>query len=93
MTNLDGDDFRHPLDLQNTAMLRSFPGLELVAKNLLGGPGFEQALYLENIGAAIKVGPQQMSTIYGLLLEASECLDMEAPEIYVHQVRCCIALA
>lgn len=39
--NLASDDFRHPLDQQNTSMLRGVPGLELIAKNFLG-PAAEQ---------------------------------------------------
>jgi hypothetical protein len=85
-TNLDGDDFRHPLDQQNTGLLRSLPGLEAVAKAILGGPGFEQALYLENIGAAVKVGENQLPTIHRLLVEACEILNMDIPGLYVRQV-------
>ena len=33
---LKGEDFRHPLDQQNTSMLRSIPGLEVIAKSFLG---------------------------------------------------------
>jgi hypothetical protein len=83
---LDGDDFRHPLDQQNTALLRSLPGLEMVARAVLGGPGFEQALYLENIGAALRVGPDQLPTLHRLLLQATACLNMDPPELYVRQV-------
>lgn len=39
---LSSDDFRHPLDQQNTSLLRGLPGLELVAKTFLG-PVAEQA--------------------------------------------------
>lgn len=91
-TDLDGDDFRHPLDQQNTGMLRSLPGLEAVAKGILGGPGFEQALYLENIGAAVKVGENQLPSIHNLLLEACEILNIDTPGLYVRQV-CVHAIA
>lgn len=84
---LDGDDFRHPLDQQNTALLRSLPGLEMVARTVLGGPGFEEALYLENIGAALQVGPDQLPTLHRLHLQASSCLNMDPPALYVRQVR------
>jgi hypothetical protein len=30
------DDFRHPLDQQNTRLLRVLPGLEAIAKTLMG---------------------------------------------------------
>ena len=33
---LDSDDVRHPLDAQNTRLLRSLPGLDFVAKSLMG---------------------------------------------------------
>ena len=33
---LDGDDVRHPLDAQNTRLLRALPGLNFVAKSLMG---------------------------------------------------------
>jgi hypothetical protein len=85
--DLDGDDFRHPLDKQNTSLLRSIPGLEIGARLLLGGPGFEQALYIENIAAAVKVGPTQYPTIYNLLKDACHRLDMSMPALYVRQVR------
>lgn len=85
-TDLDGDDFRHPLDQQNTGLLRSLPGLEAVAKGILGGPGFEQALYLENIGAAVKVGENQLPTIHNLLIEACGILNIDTPGLYVRQV-------
>lgn len=85
LVGLDGDDFRHPLDQQNTGLLRSLPGLESMARSVLGGPSVEQALYLENIGAAVKVGESQLPSVYKLLLEACETLSMEVPGLYVRQ--------
>jgi hypothetical protein len=40
---------RHPLDQQNTNFLQMVPGLETVAKGIMG-PAAEQVLLLENIG-------------------------------------------
>ncbi|MQM19347.1 hypothetical protein Taro_052349 [Colocasia esculenta] len=34
--DLDADDFRHPLDKQNTLLLRAIPGLNEFGKALLG---------------------------------------------------------
>lgn len=81
---LAGDDFRHPLDQQNTTMLRGLPGLEMIAKNLMG-PVAEQVLLLENIGTSVRIGPQQLSSIHDLLLEACEMLQMDPPELYIRQ--------
>jgi hypothetical protein len=36
---LQSDDFRHPLDQSNTTLLKSLPGLEVVAKTMLGESG------------------------------------------------------
>ena len=38
---LSAAQFQHPLDAQNTALLRVLPGLELIARNLMG-PAAEQ---------------------------------------------------
>jgi Zn-dependent protease with chaperone function len=81
---LSGDDFRHPLDQQNTALLRALPGLELVARNMMG-PVAEQILLLENISTSIKAGPRQLPTLHALMTEAAEILRMDAPELYVRQ--------
>ncbi|GAX74859.1 hypothetical protein CEUSTIGMA_g2305.t1 [Chlamydomonas eustigma] len=81
---LRGEHFRHPLDQQNTSMLRSVPGLEPIAKSFLG-PAAEQVLLLENIATSIKIGPEQLPSVHKLLLEAAQILEMEAPELYVRQ--------
>ncbi|KAK9787735.1 hypothetical protein WJX73_002112 [Symbiochloris irregularis] len=82
---LQGDDFRHPLDQQNTRLLRLLPGLELVAKNMLG-PVAEQVLLLENIGTSLLVGPTQLASLHKLLVQATTTLHMKnVPDLYVRQ--------
>lgn len=78
------DDFRHPLDQQNTSLMQALPGMDFVAKSLMG-PVAEQVLLLENIATSIKTGPNQLPTIHNLLLEAADILQMEPPELYVRQ--------
>jgi len=81
---LSGDDFRHPLDQQNTSFLQMIPGLEAVAKGLMG-PAAEQVLLLENIGTSVRVSEDQLPTVHELLVEACAVLGMEAPELYIRQ--------
>jgi hypothetical protein len=81
---ISGDDFRHPLDQQNTSLLRALPGLEVVAKSIMG-PVAEQVLLLENIATSIKTGESQLPSIYRLLTEAATMLQMEPPELYIKQ--------
>eukprot|EP00775_Hariotina_reticulata_P005214 gene5214-5452_t len=78
------DTARHPLDQQNTTLIQALPGMELIAKTLMG-PVAEQVLLLENIATSIKTGPDQLSTVHNLLLEAAEVLQMDPPELYVRQ--------
>uniref|UniRef100_A0A061R7E7 Peptidase family m48 family protein n=2 Tax=Tetraselmis sp. GSL018 TaxID=582737 RepID=A0A061R7E7_9CHLO len=81
---LSGEDFRHPLDQQNTSFLQMLPGLESLAKGFMG-PVAEQVLLLENIGTSIRVSEDQMPSVHALLMEACQVLGMEAPELYIRQ--------
>ncbi|XP_022928321.1 uncharacterized protein LOC111435181 [Cucurbita moschata] len=82
--DLDADDFRHPLDKQNTMILRAIPGLSELGKVLLGTVT-EQVMLLENIGTSILVSENQLSNLYQLIIEAAKVLNVEAPDLYVRQ--------
>ncbi|KAK3036439.1 hypothetical protein RJ639_030038 [Escallonia herrerae] len=83
-SNLDADDFRHPLDKQNTLLLRAIPGLNEIAKALLGTVA-EQVLLLENIATSVLVSENQLPELHQLMVEAAEILNIEAPDLYVRQ--------
>lgn len=82
--DLDADDFRHPLDKQNTLLLRVIPGLNELGKILLGTVA-EQVMVLENIGTSILVSENQLSDLHKLMVEAAQILNIEAPDLYVRQ--------
>ncbi|XP_072962802.1 plastoglobule-localized metallopeptidase 48, chloroplastic isoform X1 [Typha angustifolia] len=82
--DLDADDFRHPLDKQNTLLLRAIPGLNEIGKALLG-PVTEQVMLLQNIGTSVLVSENQLSDLHHLLVEAAKVLNTEAPDLYVRQ--------
>ncbi|XP_030544647.1 protease HtpX homolog [Rhodamnia argentea] len=82
--DLDADDFRHPLDKQNTLILRAIPGLNDVGKALLGTVT-EQVMLLENIGTSVLVSQNQLSDLHQLMIEAAQILNIEAPDLYVRQ--------
>lgn len=84
LPNLEADDFSHPLDRQNTTLLKSIPGLNELGKLLLG-PVAEQVMLLENIGTSVLVSEDQLPNLYNLLIEAANILNLEAPELYVRQ--------
>lgn len=83
---INGEDFQHPLDKQNTQILRSLPGLEFVAKSMIMSSSAEEILFLENISSSILAGPEQLPTLYRLLTDACEILGMKnVPDLYVRQ--------
>jgi Zn-dependent protease with chaperone function len=84
LVGLKADQFRHPLDLEATNSLKQIPGIDLIVRNLLG-PVAEQFFYLNNIAASILVGKNQLPHLHTLLLDACKTLDLEPPQLYVHQ--------
>jgi Zn-dependent protease with chaperone function len=84
LIGLKADQFRHPLDLEATRALKQLPGLDMVVRNLLG-PLAEQVFYLNNIAASVLVGEQQLPHLHKLLVEACQVLDLEIPQMYIHQ--------
>lgn len=82
--NLDADEFRHPLDKQNTLILRAIPGLNELGKALLGTVA-EQVMLLENIGTSVLVSKNQLPELHQLMVEAADILNIEAPDLYVRQ--------
>ncbi|KAK6155387.1 hypothetical protein DH2020_009635 [Rehmannia glutinosa] len=82
--DLDADDFRHPLDRQNTLILRAIPGLNEIGKALLGTVA-EQVMLLENIGTSVLVSKNQLPELHELMMEAASILNIEAPDLYLRQ--------
>ncbi|KAK3413007.1 hypothetical protein EUGRSUZ_I01649 [Eucalyptus grandis] len=82
--DLDADDFRHPLDKQNTLILRAIPGLNDLGRALLGNVT-EQVMLLENIGTSVLVSKNQLSDLHELMVEAARILNIEAPDLYIRQ--------
>ncbi|CAN0516098.1 unnamed protein product, partial [Ectocarpus sp. 8 AP-2014] len=69
-------------------MLRRFPGLEMAIRGAV--PAIEDAVFMDNIANSILVGPRQMASLHGLLLEACRILDMQPPDLYIRQARLCL---
>jgi Zn-dependent protease with chaperone function len=84
LLGLRADQFRHPLDLEATAAFKRLPGWDWALRTLLGSMA-EQALYLDNIGSGLRVGPQQLPDLHQLLTEACHILDLVPPQLYLRQ--------
>ncbi len=84
LLGLKADQFRHPLDLEATAAFKRLPGWDWALRAVFG-PIAEQALYLENIGSGLLVGPNQLPDLHQLLIEACRILDLVPPQLFVRQ--------
>ncbi|KAK9038238.1 hypothetical protein V6N11_023120 [Hibiscus sabdariffa] len=82
--DLDADDFRHPLDKQNTLILKAVPGLNELGRALLGSVT-EQIMLLENIGTSVLVSKDQLPELHKMMIEAAGILNIEPPDLYVRQ--------
>lgn len=81
---IDATAFQHPLDRQATENLKKLVGFDLLVAKFLEF-GFERLWYVYNIASAVRVGPKQFPTIYGMLRESCAILDLPEPELYVIQ--------
>ena len=84
LTGLAAAAFQHPLDQQATASLKAIKGFDWLVGKFIEY-GVERAEYVTNIGSNIRVGPRQLSKIYGMLQECCAILEVAEPELYVKQ--------
>ena len=79
------DELRHPLDRENTRLLRSLPGLDAAARVLLP-PGAEEVLALESIATSVLCSERQLPRVHAMACRAARVLGLErTPEVYVRQ--------
>ena len=77
------EEYRHPLDSENTRLLQLLPGIAAAVKAF--SPVAEETLFLEHTGASLLVGPQQLPHLHARLLQAAAVLGVDAPALYVRQ--------
>lgn len=83
MTQDDWSRLMHPDDKSAIAAMESLPGFSTVMKWVLSGV-VEKIMYGQNIGNAIKLGPDQLPEYYNLLLPVCQKLGLtEIPEFYM----------
>lgn len=79
------DAFRHPLDKQAEATLRSLPNFDLAARKFVEFL-YERPQYVYLMGNTLQVGPRQYSTLYQLFRECVQGLDVRpSPTLFVAQ--------
>src|ERR1700750_1669009 len=77
--------FQHPADRAATAALRQVPYLEQVVRRLIE-LGYERAMRQAMLGAAVRLGQEQLPRIWVLEREVFHTLDLEdVPDLYLTQ--------
>ncbi|MEB3279812.1 MAG: M48 family metalloprotease [Lyngbya sp.] len=84
-TGISSEAFRHPLDRQAEAALRSVPGFDLIASKFVEFV-YERPQYVYLMGNSIQVGPRQYASIYHIFRECVRDLDvLNEPVLFVSQ--------
>jgi Zn-dependent protease with chaperone function len=77
--------YQHPADRAATAALAQVPYLDQVVRKLIS-LGYERALRAASLGAAVRLGQDQLPDIWVLHRQVFNTLDMdEAPDLYLTQ--------
>jgi Zn-dependent protease with chaperone function len=83
-TDLNKNDYVHPLDKTALKALKAIPGVDSVLKKLLEWTG-ESAIRVAFMASAVKVTPKQCPDLYAKLEVACKTLGVEQPDMYVQQ--------
>ncbi|MEO0491217.1 MAG: M48 family metallopeptidase [Cyanobacteria bacterium P01_A01_bin.123] len=82
---ISSEAFRHPLDQQSEAALRSLPGFDLLARKFVEFV-YERPQFVYLMANGIQVGPRQYSTLYQIFRDCVRSLDMQPePTLFVAQ--------
>ncbi|MCR4575857.1 MAG: M48 family metallopeptidase [Lentisphaeria bacterium] len=81
-TPINYESFIHPNDQRALAALKAIPLLDKVYKIIMEW-GYEKFMYNMNLASLVKIGPNQMPKIYGMLQEVCDKLGIEEPELYL----------
>lgn len=75
-------DYASPADQAAIRALEKVPLLPKAVK-VFNEHGLDRWLYVYNMGRSVRCGPRQMPSLYKMLREACEVLDVAEPELYV----------
>jgi Zn-dependent protease with chaperone function len=77
--------YQHPADRAATAALQKVPYLDEVVRRLIS-LGYERALRAATLGAAVKIGQEQLPDVWVLHRECFNVLDIDqVPDLYLTQ--------
>jgi len=77
-------EYQHPLDRDNTRLLKSIPAVEDLTKAVLS-PSLESALELEHTSTSVLVSERQLPKYYAMIQECAAVLGIPQPRLYIKQ--------
>jgi Zn-dependent protease with chaperone function len=82
LTGISADAFVSDADMWALEKLKKLPLLPVVIKKFYE-VGFDRWFYCMNMSMSVRCGPSQYPTLYNILRESCQVLDMPEPELYV----------
>ncbi len=82
LKGLHASDYASPADIAAIRALEKVPLLPKIVK-AFNEHGLDRWLYVHNMGRSLRCGPRQMSSVYKMMREACDILDVAEPELYV----------
>ena len=79
---IDYKQFIHPSDKKSLDSLKAVPGFDMVIKKVVELVA-EKSFKLTTTAQFLKLGPNQMPEIYGLLVKICIKLEIKVPELYL----------
>ncbi len=82
LTGIDPNAFIADTDRVALATLKKIPLLPTLVQKFFD-VGLDRWMYCYNMSMSVRCGPKQYKTLYDILVESCEVLDMPEPELYV----------
>jgi Zn-dependent protease with chaperone function len=80
--DIHADAFVHEADRAALEALRGIPGLDALARKFAAGT-IERKVHAMHSRTSVRIGPNQYPTLYHMVEEACEVLDLEVPDTYI----------
>ncbi len=82
--NIPASIIMHPLDKHATEALRKVPGFDYALKKMMTF-GYEKYLRVMAMADDVKVTPNTCGYIYDMVSQASKCLGIPVPDVFINQ--------
>ena len=82
--DISPDAIMHQLDKQAISALRKIPGFDFALRKMMEY-GYEKIIRINAMADDVKISPKTCSYIHDMVLQASKCLGVSVPDVYINQ--------